>query len=211
MSGRGKTSSTPTAAYLRRCSIPLGVVGAIPLEALRLGCETYSNDLNPVAVLIQKCTLEYPQKYGRPNEVEAEDMLSGVAIRNPLLEDVKKWGDWVLAEAKKELERFYPQERDGSIPVGWIWARTIPCQNPLCGVEIPLMRQLWLSKKPKKKVALYLFDENGEVNFKIVGNGYEPVPDGFDPTNGTISQAIAVCEVCGFYGGGEDDTETFSR
>ena len=49
---------------------PFGGGGAIPLEALRLGCETYSNDLNPVAVLIQKCTLEYPQKYGRPNEVE---------------------------------------------------------------------------------------------------------------------------------------------
>ena len=176
---------------------PFGGGGAIPLEALRLGCETYSNDLNPVAVLIQKCTLEYPQKYGRPNEVEAEDMLSGVAIRNPLLEDVKKWGDWVLAEAKKELERFYPQERDGSIPVGWIWARTIPCQNPSCGVEIPLMRQLWLSKKPKKKVALYLFDENGEVNFKIVGDGYEPMPEDFDPTKGTVSRAVAVCPLCG--------------
>src|SRR3990172_6863323 len=47
---------------------PFGGGGAIPLEALRLGCETYSNDLNPVAVLIQKCTLEYPQKYGRQRE-----------------------------------------------------------------------------------------------------------------------------------------------
>ena len=51
---------------------PFGGGGAIPLEALRLGCETYSNDLNPVAVLIQKCTLEYPQKYGRPKAIEAE-------------------------------------------------------------------------------------------------------------------------------------------
>ena len=176
---------------------PFGGGGAIPLEALRLGCETYSNDLNPVAVLIQKCTLEYPQKYGRPNEVEAEDMLSGVAIRNPLLEDVKKWGDWVLAEAKKELERFYPQEGDGSIPVGWIWARTIPCQSPSCGAEIPLMRQFWLAKKAKKKVALYPYVEDGRVEFKIVGDGYEPMPDDFDPTNGTVSRAVAVCPVCG--------------
>ena len=82
---------------------PFGGSGAIPLEALRLGCETYSHDLNPVAVLIQKCTLEYPQKYGRPKEGETEDVLSGTAIKNPLLEDVKKWGDWVLAKAKKEL------------------------------------------------------------------------------------------------------------
>lgn len=48
---------------------PFGGGGAIPLEALRLGCEVYSNDYNPVAVLIQKCTLEYPQKYREEIEV----------------------------------------------------------------------------------------------------------------------------------------------
>ena len=176
---------------------PFGGGGAIPLEALRLGCETYSNDLNPVAVLIQKCTLEYPQKYGRPKEVAAEGTLSGMAMKNPLLEDVKKWGGWVLAEAKEELEKFYPQEEDGSIPIGYIWARTIPCQNPSCGAEIPLMRQFWLANKPKKKVALYPYVENGEVNFRIVGDGYILMPDGFDPTKGTVSRAVAVCPVCG--------------
>ncbi len=119
---------------------PFGGGGAIPLEALRLGCETYSNDLNPVAVLIQKCTLEYPQKYGRNSEAqklrssekertEGEKQeeshqtsfaytqpvtLSGVEGRNPLLEDVKYWGNWVLEEAKKELGRFYPSDEDGT-------------------------------------------------------------------------------------------------
>ena len=176
---------------------PFGGGGAIPLEALRLGCETYSNDLNPVAVLIQKCTLEYPQKYGRPKEVEAEGILSGVAVKNPLLEDVKKWGNWVVVQVKKELECFYPEKEDGSIPIGWIWTRTIPCQNPSCGSEIPLMRQFWLAKKAKKKVALYPYIENGTVNFKIVGDGYEPMPDDFDPTKGTVSRAVAVCPVCG--------------
>ena len=175
---------------------PFGGGGSIPLEALRLGCETYSNDLNPVAVLIQKCTLEYPQKYGRPREVESEQTLHGVATQNPLLEDVKKWGGWVLAEAKEELEKFYPQEEDGSIPVGWIWARTIPCQNPSCGAEIPLMRQYWLSKKTKQNVALYPSCENGEVNFRIVGDGYEPMPAGFDPARGSVSRAVAVCPCC---------------
>ena len=60
---------------------PFGDGGAIPLGALRLGCETYSNDLNPVAVLIQKCTLEYPQKYCRPQEVKTEGMLPGVELK----------------------------------------------------------------------------------------------------------------------------------
>ena len=176
---------------------PFGGGGAIPLEALRLGCEAYSNDLNPVAVLIQKCTLEYPQKYGRPTEVEDKDSLSGLGVKNPLLEDVKKWGTWVLAEAKEELGRFYPKEKDGSIPVGYIWARTIPCQNPSCSAEIPLMRQFWLAKKAKKSVALYPYAENGEVSFKIVGDSYEPMPIGFDPTNGSVARAVAVCPVCG--------------
>ncbi|ULH14475.1 DUF1156 domain-containing protein [Deinococcus sp. KNUC1210] len=46
---------------------PFGGGGAIPLEALRLGCEVYSLDLNPVAHIIQKATLEFPQKFGQPN------------------------------------------------------------------------------------------------------------------------------------------------
>jgi len=139
---------------------PFAGGGAIPLEALRLGCETYASDYNPVAVLILKATLEYPQKFGQP-VAQIDNLRHGLLdlktkrTVNPLLEAVKKWGDWVLEEARKELADFYPPEPDGSIPVGYIWARTIPCQNPACGTEIPLMRQFWLAKKSKKQVALY--------------------------------------------------------
>jgi len=166
---------------------PFAGGGSIPLEALRLGCETYAGEYNPVAVLILKCTLEYPQKYGEK-----------------LVKDVKKWGEWVLQEAKKEIGRFYPPDKsgyfgegEGAIPVGYIWARTIKCENPSCNAEIPLMRQFWLAKKPNKKVALYPYVEGKEVKFKIVGDGYEKMPSGFDPSKGTVKGAVATCPVCG--------------
>ena len=166
---------------------PFAGGGAIPLEALRLGCETYAGEYNPVAVLILKCTLEYPQKYGEK-----------------LVKDVKKWGEWVLEEAKKEIGRFYPPDKsgyfgegEGAIPVGYIWARTIKCENPSCNAEIPLMRQFWLAKKSNKKVALYPYVEGKEVKFKIVGDGYEKMPSGFDPSKGTVKGAVATCPVCG--------------
>ena len=179
---------------------PFAGGGSIPLEALRLGCEAHAIEYNPVAVLILKCTLEYPQKYGKPVKKKVKDdfgLISEIEA-NPLFEDVKKWGNWILEKAKKEIGRFYPNEEDGSVPVGYIWARTIPCQNPSCGAEIPLMRQFWLAKKNNKKVALYPYVERKEVKFKIVGDGYEKMPEGFDPSKGTVSRAIATCPVCGY-------------
>ncbi len=173
---------------------PFAGGGAIPLEALRLGCETYAGEYNPVAVLILKCTLEYPQKYGKVSKVSKEkweELERENKSKDPLLEDVKECGNWVLEEAKKEVGRFYPEENDGSIPVGYIWARTIPCQNPSCNAEIPLMRQFWLAKKENKKVTLKPFVSNGKVEFEIVEN-----PD-FDPAKGTVKGAVARCLVCG--------------
>lgn len=183
---------------------PFSGGGSIPLETLRLGCEVHATEYNPVAVLILKCTLEYPQKYGKSGEVVkefeefGEKVKKKVRVNNLLLEDVKKWGEWILEEAKKELGKFYPNDEDSSIPVGYIWARTIPCQNPTCGAEIPLMRQFWLVKKDNKKVALYPYVKEKEVKFKIVGNGYEDMPEGFDFSEGTVSKARATCPVCGY-------------
>ncbi len=171
---------------------PFSGGGAIPLEALRLGCEVYAGEYNPVAVLILKATLEYPQKYGKPKKVkESFGLLKEDVLKNPLLEDVKKWGNWVLEETKKEIGKFYPQEKDGSIPVGYIWARTISCQKPDCNAEIPLMRQFWLAKKDNKKLALKPFVNKDRVEFEIVKN------PNFDPSNGTVKRAIAKCLVCG--------------
>jgi Adenine-specific DNA methylase containing a Zn-ribbon len=191
---------------------PFAGGGSITSECLRLGLETHAIDYNPVAVLILKCVLEYPQKYGRPQKVvEQNGLYKQEKQESPLIRDVQRWGEWVLESAKKEIGRFYPRDEDGSIPVGYLWARTIPCQNPLCGAEIPLIRQFWLAKKEKKKISLYPFVYNKRVEFAIVkkeGNqwkvlessveDFEPkVPENFDPEKGTVARAKAVCLVCG--------------
>ncbi|PMB78262.1 MAG: hypothetical protein C0177_00565 [Fervidicoccus fontis] len=184
---------------------PFSGGGSIPLEALRLGCEVHAMDYNPMAVLILKCTLEYPQKYGRPIKKKVKDGFAEQEVEiNPLLEDVKRWGEWVLEEAKKEIGRFYPSDEDGSIPVGYYWMRTIPCQNPMCSAEIPLTANWWLAKKDNKKISLYPYVEGREVKFKIVGIGHEEMPENFNPEKGTVSRAVVVCPVCG--GVVDDDT-----
>jgi putative DNA methylase len=175
---------------------PFAGGGAIPLEALRLGCETYAGEYNPVAILILKCTLEYPQKYGKPKETSKDWDFLKESMKNPLVEDVRKWGNWVLEKAKKEIGRFYPNDPDGSIPVGYIWAKTIPCQNPSCQAEIPLMRQFWLAKKDKKEIALKTYVENRSVEFEIVGQN-KPFPKNLDSSTGTVKGSVAHCLVCG--------------
>ena len=175
---------------------PFAGGGAIPLEAQRLGCETYANDYNPVAALILKCTLEFPQKYKNSSN-RTEYGLEYQKERGHLLLDIDKWSRWVLDRARQELERFYPNDKNGSVPVGYIWARTIPCQNPACGAEIPLMRQYWLVYSQNRKVSVYPFKSDRKVEFRIVGPGYDKFPKGFDPEKGSVSRAVATCLVCG--------------
>jgi len=183
---------------------PFAGGGSIPLECLRLGCEVHAGEYNPVAVLILKCTLEYPQKYAnlkvriiQKDQATVDGKPKAIEVPK-LLYDVQRWGKWVLEEAKKEIGTFYPEDPDGSIPIGYIWARTIPCQNPSCGAEIPLMRQFWLARKKNRKIALYPYLEGKEVKFKIVGDGYEEMPKDFNPSRGTVSKAVVRCPVCGY-------------
>ncbi|WP_027892739.1 DUF1156 domain-containing protein [Calidithermus chliarophilus] len=195
---------------------PFGGGGAIPLEALRLGCEVYSLDLNPVAHLIQRATLEYPQKYGQPGSrpvpehIRAKDTAKGKGRQsldfgdgewtssyqqNPLAAEVRYWGEWVLERAKAELSEFYPPDADGKTPVAYLWARTVTCTNPTCRAEVPLVRQWWLAKKDKKRIALRpkVDAEAKTVSFEVVevGRGEEW------PDKGTIERGNATCLVCG--------------
>jgi putative DNA methylase len=122
-----------------------------------------------------KCALEYPQTFATSPTKSQSDLESDEG-NNPLAVAVKKWSDRIFAEAKAEMKQYYPEKEKGSIPIGYIWARTIRCQNPSCNAELPLLRQLWLARKPNMKVALFPFVHKGKVEFKVVGDGYVQTP-----------------------------------
>jgi len=115
---------------------PFAGGGAIPLEALRLGCEAFASDLNPVACLILKALLEDIPRNG-PN----------------LADELRRVGAEIKLAAEKELIEFYPRDSDGARPIAYLWARTVRCEAPNCGAEIPLVRSMWLSKKPNRRQA----------------------------------------------------------
>lgn len=192
--------------------------GSTGLEALRLGAEAHGVELNPVAYLTQLCTLVYPQKYGQPKTVYAEpepvqgeipsmeapkrvEQLSlgmehgdPLVIQNPLAEDVRKWGMWVLEEARKEIGHLY-EDPEGRTIVAYLWARTAKCPNPQCGAEMPMLRSLWLAKAERKKIAIRMKVNKGtkKISFDVA----EGDEINFDPEQGTMKRGTIVCPVCG--------------
>ena len=157
---------------------PFAGGGSIPLEALRVGADAFASDLNPVAVLLNKVVLEYIPRYGQK-----------------LADDVRKWGEWIKQEAEKELSEFYPKDPDGATPIAYLWARTIICEGPGCGAEVPLMRSLWLAKKGKRSVALRMIpdQERKRVEFEIIDSAVAQ-----DVAGGSVRRGSATCPVCGY-------------
>lgn len=157
---------------------PFAGGGAIPLEALRVGADAFASDLNPVAVLLNKVVLEYIPKYGQR-----------------LADEVRKWGQWVKEQAEKELAEFYPPDPDGATPIAYLWARTITCEGPGCGAEVPLMRSLWLAKRNKNSVALRLIPNPAQkrVDFAILEDAKAK-----DVGEGTVAWGSATCPCCGY-------------
>ena len=137
---------------------PFAGGGTIPLEAQRLGLEAHASDLNPVAVLINKALIEIPPKFrDRPpvfpgladSEIRTWKGAEGLAA------DVRAYGQWMRDEAEKRIGHLYPKATlpDGAAAavIAWIWARTVTCPNPACGIEMPLVASWWLGKKKGKE------------------------------------------------------------
>lgn len=175
---------------------PFAGGGSIPLEALRVGCETFASDLNPVACLILKVMLEDMPRHGRarmkvPTADGGEEKVEGLA------EAVRRVGALVKMRAEKELAEFYPPDSNGARPIAYLWARTVRCESPKCGAEIPLTRSFWLSKKAGRQRALrYQVVRSQSKPAETVFEVFEPKRDAEVP-KGTVSRGNATCPACG--------------
>ncbi|MHB8353133.1 MAG: DUF1156 domain-containing protein [Burkholderiales bacterium] len=173
---------------------PFAGGGALPLEAQRLGLESYASDLNPVAVLINKAMIEIPPKFaGRApmNPMAEANAHSSGSWKGAagLAEDVRYYGQWMRDEAEKRIGHLYPQiavttemVEDPHNPrpdlepyigkkltvIAWLWARTVKSPNPAFShVDVPLASTFMLSTKVGKEAYVEPVIENGGYRFTV--------------------------------------------
>ena len=197
---------------------PFAGGGSIPLEAQRLGLESYASDLNPVAVLINKAMIEIPPKFAGKPPVNPESRKkigsqTGWKGAQGLAEDVRYYGKWMRDEAEKRIGHLYPKvdvtaeiakDRSDLKPyvgrkltvIAWLWARTVKSPNPaFARVDVPLVSTFMLSTKAGREVYVEPMIENGGYRFTVkVGKP----KDAEGAKNGTkLSRANFACLMSG--------------
>jgi putative DNA methylase len=179
---------------------PFAGGGALPLEAQRLGLESYATDLNPVAVLINKAMIEVPPKFlGKPavNPAARDEAkhgeLRGWQGAQGLAEDVRYYGRWMREEAEKRIGHLYPKieitaEMAAARPdlkplvgsmltvVAWLWARTVKSPNPaFAHLDVPLVSSFVLSPMAGKEASVEPIIRRDSYSFAVVvGKPTEP-------------------------------------
>ncbi len=207
-------------AYLNEKSLPIydpfAGGGSIPLEAQRLGLKAVASDLNPVAVLINKALIEIPPKFANQPPVNPDADPMGMNTgkfrgrgkdRKPvqvpwrgaagLADDIRWYGRWMRERAFEKIGRLYPKVGlpDGgeATVIAWLWARTVPCPNPACAVQMPLKTTFQLSRKANNRhwIKPSLDRDSNEIVFEAQDHA-EGVPEG-----GTVNRNGVTCIACG--------------
>jgi putative DNA methylase len=170
---------------------PFAGGGALPLEAQRLGLESYATDLNPVAVMINKAMIEIPPKFvGKAPvnpEIRSKHDLIGREWKGAqgLADDVRYYGQWMRDEAHKRIGHLYPRVKVTAdmvrerpdlsdylnqelTVIAWLWARTVKSPNPAYAkVDVPLVSSFILSTKAGKEAYVDPVLENDGYRFTV--------------------------------------------
>ena len=178
---------------------PFAGGGALPLEAQRLGLESYASDLNPVAVLINKAMIEIPPKFAGKSPVNTDaqrqksQMDKSWQGAQGLAEDVRYYGQRMRDEAEKRIGHLYPKidvtaEMAKERPdlkkyvgqklnvIAWLWVRTVKSSNPAFStVDVPLASSFVLTNKVGKEAYVEPVIEGGNYRFTVkVGKSKDP-------------------------------------
>ena len=183
--------------------------GSIPLEAQRLGLRARASDLNPLPVLLNKAMIELPPKFHDQNPVNPDadplGMFTGTGRRRMrlpwkgtagLAADIRYYGAWMREEAHKRIGHLYPKvdlpDGTSATVVAWLWAHTVPCINPVCGLQMPLMTTFQLSKKKGNEhwIKPVVNRESNTISWAVQTNN-EGIP------KPTVSRTGAYCCGCG--------------
>ena len=184
--------------------------GSIPLEAQRLGLRAVGSDLNPVAVLITKALIELPHRFANRPPVNPDADPMGITVGRGrrakqlpwrgaagLADDIRYYGRRMREMAWERIGHLYPAAKlpggGEATVIAWLWARTVPCPNPACGVAMPLMKTFQLStKKGNEHWTRPVFDREAKTVSFVVQNHPRGVP-----TEATIGGRVgATCVAC---------------
>lgn len=180
---------------------PFSGGGAIPLEAQRLGLEARANDLNPVAVMINKGMIEIPPRFANMPPVNPDSRRmrnTGWSGANGLADDVRYYGEWIKRSAYERIGHLYPkvdvpQAQGGGKAkvIAWIWTRTIKCPNPACGCQMPLASTFELSRKKNAKAFVVpQFDYKRKKITYRVHSGAGKIPESGKTSRGAKFRCI---------------------
>ncbi|MFZ6654724.1 DUF1156 domain-containing protein [Undibacterium sp. TJN19] len=162
---------------------PFAGGGALPLEAQRLGLESYASDLNPVAVLINKAMIEIPPRFAGMSPIgpiHSSDKQLKIepdwSRARGLAEDIRRYGAWMRDEALRRIGHLYPQVElpanhgGGKAKViAWLWARTVKSPNPaFAHISIPLVSTFILSTKEGRVNYVRPFVSGNSYSFEVV-------------------------------------------
>lgn len=171
----------------------------IPLEAQRLGLEAHGSDLNPVAVMIGKASIEIPPRFAgrRPVNPNAKGNIGTWEGAKGLAEDVRYYGAWMKEQAEQRIGHLYPKAKlpDGNeaTVIAWLWARTVASPDPAAGgAHVPLVRSFELSTKKGKETYVEPVVEGNTYRF-VVRKGKIPA----ELKDGTVGRTGARCILTG--------------
>ncbi len=173
---------------------PFAGGGAIPLEAARLGCRSYGNDINPVAHIVEKGSAELPQKYGKPIRYSTSEFIKQygefgvdlfkehhgelfsqevIEIENRLSFDFEFYARQIINCVEQRIGHLYPKDKYGNTAVAYYWGRTAKCSNPSCDAEVPMLRNFYLANTTNKQIYINPIINGKSIKFELKTGKYD--------------------------------------